>query len=551
MQATPIASHGPRARPATWAARSLGAGSAAAWLLVANGCAPISDSAAPLPYVCGFASPSVGGSSSGQSGAPIPCGAGDPNLPPEPTLPTAVCQTLTANKAAPDESNLDTTAIQTALSACAGQGAVKLVSSGSNNVFVSGHLTVRSTILWVDAGVTLYASRDPKSYQSDGNCGLLGISDSSGCLPLLTITGTSPGLVGDGVIDGQGGEPIVGQNYSWWDMSGALRSIDGSAPNPSLVEVVNPTTGFLMYRITLHNAPKFNVKLSSTPASGTCTSPGAGFIVWGVTILTPSKWTNSLNVVMSPYTARNTDGIDPGEGNNATCGVMACNTISTGDDDIALKGGHTVENIVIAHNHFGSGHGMSIGSETYTGVSNVNIYDLTIDADSRSFGAPPSDFSDFNGIRVKSDLSRGGPVNDVTYNDICVRDIVNAILVNTEYNPLFAGTSYPDFGSLSFHNFHSVNCMALTQPVVTLGGFNDLYPAGPITLDNVIVDGIGPQAISAQFANITLGPGNVNFTPTGVGVTVTNDISDQTAPPFTCVFPTLPTAEGMPPGWLW
>jgi polygalacturonase len=461
-----------------------------------------------------------------------------------------VCQTLVANKSTPDESSLDTTAIQNALSACAGQGAVKLTSSGSNTVFISGHLTVRSTILWVDTGVTLYASRNPAVYQSDGNCGLLGISDSSGCLPLLTVTGTSPGIVGDGVIDGQGEEPIVGQNYSWWDMSNALRSVDGSAPNPSLVEIVSTTTSALMYRITLHNTPKFNVKLSSTPGSATCATPGAGFIVWGVTILTPSVWTNSQGILMSPYTARNSDGIDPGEGNDATCGVIACSTISTGDDDIALKGGHNVNNIVIAHNHFGSGHGMSIGSETYTGVHDVNIYDLTIDADSRNFGAPPSDYSDFNGIRVKSDLSRGGTVNNVTYSDICVRDIANTILIDTEYNPLFAGTSYPNFGSLEFHNFHAVNCMALTAPVVTLGGFNTVWPAGPITLDNVVVDSLAPQAVFAQFANITLGPGNVNFTPSGLDVHVTNNISDQSSP-FQCTFPPLPTPVGEPPGWLW
>jgi polygalacturonase len=49
----------------------------------------------------------------------------------------------------------------------------------------------------------------------------------------------------------------------------------------------------------------------------------------------------------------------------AQCGVIACSTISTGDDHIAIKGGHLVSELVIAHNHFGTGHGMSIGSETY------------------------------------------------------------------------------------------------------------------------------------------------------------------------------------------
>jgi polygalacturonase len=470
-------------------------------------------------------------------------------LPPEPKFPEAVCQTLTANKSTPDERAPDTTAIQAALNACQGVGAVKLTSNGDKNAFLSGHLVVNSVTLWIDRGTTLYASRDPANYQRDGNCGRLGVSDSSGCVPLLTVTGTSPGIVGDGVIDGQGGEPLVGHDYSWWQISGALRSVDGSGPNPSLIEVINPTTGFLLYRITLHNSQKFHVKLSSKPPGGTCSAPGAGFIVWGVTILTPSVWTNSQGIVTSPYFARNTDGLDPGEGNDATCGVIACNTISTGDDDVALKGGHVVDNIVVAHNHFGSGHGLSIGSETYTGVSNVNVYDLTIDGDSRWVGAPASDSSDFNGIRIKSDESRGGPVSNITFRDVCVRDVTNTILINTAYNPLFAGTMFPRFGSLAFHNFHSVSCLSESLPVVTLGGFNAAYPAGPITLDNVVVDGIGPESVAAQFANITLGPGRVNFAPGGMGVQVKN-IQAGSSAPFACRFPRLPAPQP-PSGWLW
>jgi polygalacturonase len=524
---------------ATWL-RRVGVGALLS-ALIAPAC-NTDDSVAAATYTCGFSPASA-------DGTPVACGSDDPSLPPEPTLPATVCQILTANKSFPDENRLDTTAIQAALNACAGKGAVKLTSSGANNVFLSGHLVVNGAVLWIDKGVTLYGSRDPLGYQKDGNCGLLGVSDSNGCAPLLTVTGTSPQVVGDGVIDGQGGEPLVGHEYSWWQMSGALREVDGSAPNPSLIEVINPTTAFVMYRITLHNAPKFNVKLSSTPPGGTCTAPGAGFIVWGVTILTPSNWTNSQGLVMSPYIARNTDGIDPGEGDDATCGVLACNTISTGDDNIAIKGGHHADNIVIAHNHFGSGHGMSIGSETYVGVSDINVYDLTIDGDTRWFGAPASDTDDFNGIRVKSDESRGGPVTNVTFRDVCVRDVINTILINTAYNPLFAGTMYPQFGALSFQNFHSVNCLNENLPVVTLGGFNAAHPAGPITLDNVIVDGVGPESVAAQFANITLGPGNVNFQPSGLDVVVKDAMSGSSVP-VNCVFPSLPAPQA-PPGWLW
>ena len=528
-------------------------------LLVAASCSPSSD-APGYVYTCGnSALPTDSLGLNTQTG----CGTNDPrdvaNGLHEPSFPTNICQTLTATKNFPDENDLDTSRIQDALTACANNGAVKLVADGPNNVFVAGHINVTSVILWVDAGVTLYASRDPASYAGGTeNCGEIGINDSAACSDFITAAGTSPGIVGDGVIDGQGGEPLVGHDYSWWQASYALREIDGSIGNPTLINVRSPsstpTTGVLLYRITLHNSPKFHVKIAGKPFDGNCTTPGEGYMVWGVTVLTPSQWTNSQGLVLTPYFARNTDGIDPGENALASCGVIACSTISTGDDQIAIKGGHGVTDLIIAHNRFGTGHGMSIGSETFgadnhgIGVQNVQVYDLTIDADSRWTGSPGTDAADSNGIRVKSDESRGGIVNNVSFSDVCIRDVSNAILVSTAYNPLFSGTSYPQFKSIEFHNIHDVTCMSLVQPVVTLEGFNATRPAGPITLDNVVVDNMGEIAVAAEFADIRLGPGNVSFTPSGLGVTVTNNISQANAP-RACSFPPLP-APAAPAGWL-
>ncbi len=509
---------------------------------------------AALTYECGNTAPA----------ASERCGAGDPNLPPEPTLPTDVCQTLVATKTGPEEdanTPLDTQRIQDALSGCAGR-AVRLVADGANNSFIAAHLTVSGVTLWIDSGVTLYTSRNAELFQKTGNCGVIGVNDSGACNDFITIGGASPGIVGDGVIDGQGDQPLVGHDYSWWQMSAALRDIDGSIGNPTLLNVGTGTTGLLLYRITLHNSPKFHVKLSSSPPGldKTCTSPGKGFIVWGVTILTPSRWKNSQGLPLTPLSARNTDGIDPGANDIARCGVIACSTISTSDDQIAIKGGHYVADLVIAHNHFGTGHGMSIGSETYgdktpapdpephAAVERVKVYDLTIDADSRAVGFG-ADAADSNGIRVKSDPSRGGSVKDISFSDVCMRDMSNAILISTSYNPLFAGNSIPRFGALEFHDVHHVTCMEQTQPVVTLNGFSAAVRAGPITLDNVIIDNIGPPAVWAQFSDFVLGPGPVNFTPAGLQVSVTNQISNANEPKR-CVFPKLPTPD-RPEGWLW
>jgi polygalacturonase len=498
---------------------------------------------------------------------PEPFGAGANWPPPIPTDPACI---VVAQRPTPPEGQvlpepvgdidtLDTARIQAALDHCK-NSMVLLKADGDNTAFLSANLRIDSTILWVDKGVTVFMTRNPDLMQKTGNCGVLGINDSGACLEWITVRGISPGIIGEGILDGQGGEPLVGKDYSWWNMSYALREIDGSIGNPTLINTVNTTTGFLLYKITLHNSAKFHVKLTSFPndgTDGTCTTPGKGFIVWGVTVLTPSKWFNSKGEQLTPSWARNTDGIDPGANNIAYCGVIACSTVSTGDDQIAIKGGHWVEELRIAHMHFGTGHGMSIGSETYglftstagvqhVGVQKVKIWDLTIDADSRAVGHE-AHASDFNGIRVKSDTSRGGLVDQISYTDVCMRDMVNAILISTAYNPLFAGDYVPDFRRLTFNNVRHVTCNALGQPTVTVEGFNKTLPVGPVTFNNVIIDNFGQQAVAAEFANITLGPGPVNFRPAGFEVNVDNQIKNAD-PPKECIFPKLP-APARPDGW--
>ena len=98
------------------------------------------------------------------------CGAGDSNLPAQPTLPSTVCTTLQATRdvaanGVASESNANTSALQAALNGCGSGKAVKLVTSGSNNAFMTGPITVPTGVtLWVDTGVTLFGTRDPNVY---------------------------------------------------------------------------------------------------------------------------------------------------------------------------------------------------------------------------------------------------------------------------------------------------------------------------------------------------------------------------------------------------
>jgi polygalacturonase len=471
-----------------------------------------------------------------------------------PATPTDASCILAAAVSGPSEAQAaaDTARIKAALSACS---VVKLVSAGAMNAFISGPQDIVGPgILWVDTGVTLYASVNADSFAYSGrtSCGAKNFDEDceatggTQCTALINMTGNGPQLVGGGTIDGQGGKPlIVGgtqQTYSWWDLSVALREDSnpdagvnpgncgstpasqrgGSAPNPQLIIGGASTTGksdkntanLVVAGLILHNSPKFHIKFASN-----------GFNIWGNTILTPSDKS------VPPINARNTDGIDPGEGYLATSGSIVCNMVSTGDDDVVLKGHYGVGNVVVAHNHFGTGHGMSIGSETQgipgltstdtagtsttpsVGIQDVDIYDISIDADTRATGGAPG--SDINGVRVKSDTYRGGIVQNVTFHDICARDIVNPLIINPHYSDkTTTPPEIPFFKSLTVRNLESVLGLGLDGPVtplVTLEGFDAMHPTN-ITLDNVLIQGIqGANVFSDANSFVTFGAQGANF----------------------------------------
>ena len=469
-----------------------------------------------------------------------------------PATPTNTACVLSAMVSGPSESQTaaDTKRIAGALLTCP---VVKLVAAGANNAFISGALDiVGPTVLWIDAGVTLYASVDASrfAYKGRTQCGAQSFDEDceatagTQCTALINMTGSGPRLVGAGTIDGQGGKPIIvngtQQTYSWWDLSVALRSDNdpssnnnpsncgstvatqrgGSAPNPQLIiggadstgKSAKQTSDLVITGLKIQNSPKFHIKFFSQ-----------GFNIWGNTILTPSDKS------IQPINARNTDGIDPGEGYVATNGAIVCNMISTGDDDIVLKGHYGVGNVVVAHNHFGTGHGMSIGSETQgingltptdtasttttgVGIQDVDIYDITIDADTRKSGAA---LADVNGVRVKSDTYRGGIVKNVTFHDICTRDIDNPLIVNPHYSMKTTSPPLiPYFKSLTVKNLNAVLGSApdgAVTPIVTLEGYDATHPTN-ILLDNVTVEGVtAANVLSDAYTHVTFGAQGANF----------------------------------------
>jgi polygalacturonase len=453
--------------------------------------------------------------------AATPLFAQDTRTVTEPAIPPT-CTILQAGKISdggilsPEyEKSTDTARIQKALDECTPGHAVELSRGRMQvstlavqfipNAFLSGALELREGVtLLIDKGVTLYASRDPKDFDPNPGadskllCGTL--SETLGtdptppgrqCKPLISVTNViNTAVMGDGTIDGRGGATIIGHDYSWWQLARAAEPKQLRYFSMRLI-IATHADGFILYRITLHNSPNFHVSVNNTD----------GFTAWGVHVQTPT---------IKSADARNTDGIDPGASTNIT---ITKSWIDTGDDNVAIKQGTT--HMSVLDNHFYNGHGMSIGSETFAGDSFLLVDGLTEDHTT-------------SGIRIKSNATRGGLVHDLTYRNVCMRDVQIPIAISPFYNnqtvesftdPNIPGDRIPDYKNITLQNV-----IATTPGDVLIAG-KDAAHITEIKLDGVIINQIKPEQVHSQFARITLDGRGSALKFTGPGVTVDGKIT--------------------------
>jgi polygalacturonase len=418
----------------------------------------------------------------------------------EPKIP-AFCSTLDAALAVSgrslspeDEQNLDTARIQSAIDHCAKGYGVLLRASNQKNAFLSGPLALRPGVaLVVGKGVTLFASRDAALYATGpSTCGLVTEKNIHGCKPLISVDhADGAAVMGQGIIDGRGGEKILGSPNSWWDLAEQARA--GGAQQAFRLVVADHSDNFTLYGITLKNSPNFHVTYNR----------GDGFTAWGVKIDTPQRL------------ARNTDGIDPGNGaRNVT---IAHSWIRTGDDNVAIKGGQGgARQMTIAHNHFYWGHGISIGSETDGGVSQIRVTDLSLDGPD-------------NGIRIKSNGSRGGLTEDVVYDDVCIRHSPNPIVLDTAYNANgdLRGSKPPSMRAITLRNVRVSGGGKLT-----FNGYDQPHRIAT-TLDGVQLTDQAPYKYVFAHSDVSLGPGATNLQlPKGDDSTLTGVPASAT--PVSC-----------------
>lgn len=410
----------------------------------------------------------------------------------EPHIPPP-CTRVLARLSAPDgtftasqEAQLDSPRLQNALDHCEPGKSVELAADGPNNTFLSGPISIPAGVtLLIDRGVTLFGSRDPIVYErAPGSCGLVN-NEAPGCKPLISVhNAPHAAVMGDGTIDGRGGAQLLNRSVTWWQLAEQARA--GGRQQVPRILVVDGSDDFTLYRITLKNSANFHVTFGN----------GKGFTAWGVKIDTPRN-------------ARNTDGIDPG--GSASDITITQSYINTGDDQIAIKGSGTgVQHMSVTDNHFYFGHGMSIGSETFGGVSDVLVRNLTLD------GAD-------NGLRIKSNIHRGGLVQHVTYDDVCIRNNRAPISIDTRYdNPGPDTNRVPDFRDVLLHNVQ----VSGGGKIIVDG--QDAEHRSQVRFDNVQLDNPSTYNFFAKDAVITYGPGSVNFQLSGDDVSGTNASARKT-----------------------
>jgi polygalacturonase len=360
-----------------------------------------------------------------------------------------------------------------AISAChaAGGGRV-LVPEGA--WYCAGPIVLLSHVdFHLAAGCTIYFSPHPRDYAKDGpvDCGAngrlyYGRWQGNDCLnfgsPIYARNATQIALTGEGpssVLNGQGMTPFAGQgnrSSCWWTYKGIVGKygcIDTATPsqastnpnNRDLREVVPDLPAALYARLTDPQTP-WQQDQNYLPALSEAGVPlerrafGLGHylrpcmieLVGCTDVLLEGYRTQNTpfwqhhpvgctNVVIRDVSADsigpNNDGFDPDSCRNVLCEGV---TFNTGDDCIAIDSGKNLDvglgpaqDHVIQHCVMNSGHGgLTLGSLMGGGIRNVYARGLTMR--NRYWESNPLNIA----IRIKSNLNRGGFVENVHIRDI-------------------------------------------------------------------------------------------------------------------------------------
>jgi len=349
-----------------------------------------------------------------------------------------------------DGTNDNTTAIQNAINAASAGGTTNGASGGivefPAGAYLSGPLTMKSSVnLQLDAGATLRMlpfGQYPVTWFTNGANVYFTANNFISGSSLHDIE-----ISGSGSIDGQG--------QPWWPWANT-----NDAVRPIMIRLSNCNRE-LIQNVTLSNSPMFHISISGSSAANTT--------VQGVTIRAPSSSANPPS--------HNTDACDV-DGTNIL--VQNCN-ISVGDDDFTCGGG--TSGVLLTNNTYGNGHGVSIGSYTDGGVSNITVVNCTFNGTD-------------NGIRIKSDDGRGGLVRNINYYNLGMTNVHFPIQIYAYYNEIGTPSSITP-------------AIAATQTVAAVTNTTPIYRN--ITFSNITATSVSGYPIGIIWARTEMPATNIIF----------------------------------------
>ena len=248
------------------------------------------------------------------------------------------------------------------------------------------------------------------------------------------VTGTdfiSGAKLHDIAISGKG--TIDGQGSPWWPYAKT-----NGAKRPRMIELKD-CDKILIEDVKLMNSPMFHIAISGKSSNVT---------VRNIIVRAPAS-TDPVNP------SHNTDACDV-TGHKIL--VQHCD-ISVGDDNYTCSGG--TSDVLITDCTYGYGHGVSIGSKTNGGISNITVQNC-------SFTNTES------GIRIKSDRDRGALIKNLTYSNLKMTNVGIPILIYCSYDA--KEKEYRNLQKLTAaiaENYPSAPVTALT-PVIQDVTFKDI-----------------------------------------------------------------------------
>ena len=338
-----------------------------------------------------------------------------------------------------DGTTKSTEAFRKAIAAChaAGGGQV-LVPAGK---WLTGAIHLKSNVhLHLQEGAEIHFSDDPQDYLPVVFTRWAGF-EVMNYSPLIYANGCENiALTGPGKLFGHGRE-------KWWDWCKRLDERNKIGPHLEDQAVKGIPPGERIY-----GSPEAGLRPQFISPINCRNVLLEGFTIAEAGPFWTIQFIYCENVIargLSLHTkgGPNTDGINLDSTRNAL--VEHC-LLDVGDDAVCLKSGinedgrrvgRPTENVVVRNITALSSHGgIVIGSDTSGGVRNVLAYDCVYDG------------SDV-GIRLKSNASRGGVVENLYYRNITMRLIKNeAIRLESNYTAWMASaeaTHYPVFRNIN------------------------------------------------------------------------------------------------------